>query len=167
MDTVENGLFVRVEYTGTLNNGEIFDTSRGRRPLEVEIGSGCLIKGFEDELMGMTLNEKKTFTIGPEEAYGLRNEDYVRTFNRADIPAEINPKVGQTLALNTEKGHQIPARVTHIDDQKMIVDMNHPLAGEALTFDIEVVGISNTPTQDQVGCGCGCDTEGDCSSGCR
>ena len=167
MNTVENGLFVSVEYTGTLNNGEIFDTSRGRRPLEVEIGTGSLIRGFEDELMGMTLNEKKTFTIKPEEAYGLRNEDYVRTFARAEIPAEINPEVGQILALNTEKGHQIPARVTHIDDEKMVVDMNHPLAGEALTFDIEVIGISDTPTQDQAGCGCGCNAEGDCSSGCH
>jgi peptidylprolyl isomerase len=167
MNTVENGLFVSVEYTGTLNNGEIFDTSRGRRPLEVEIGSGSLIKGFEDELMGMILNERKTFTIKPEEAYGLRNEDYVQTFTRAEIPAEINPEVGQILALNTKKGHQIPARVTHIDDEKMVVDMNHPLAGEALTFEIEVVGISETPTQDQTGCGCGCNADGDCSSGCR
>jgi peptidylprolyl isomerase len=167
MNTVEKGLFVSVEYTGTLNNGETFDTSRGRKPLEVEIGSGSLIKGFENELMGMTLNEKKTFTIEPEEAYGLRNEDYVRTFKRADVPAEINPEVGQVLAINTEKGHQIPAWVTHVDDEKMVVDMNHPLAGETLTFDIEVVGIGDTPTQDQTGCGCGCDAEGGCSSGCR
>ena len=160
MDKVENGLFVSIEYTGTLKNGEVFDTSRGRRPLEVEIGSGCLIKGFEDELMGMNLNEKKIFTIEPEGAYGLRNEDNVRTFYRADIPAEISPEVGQTLAINTEKGHQIPARVIHIDDEKMIVDMNHPLAGEALTFDIEVVGISKTPIQDQAGCGCGAEDNG-------
>jgi peptidylprolyl isomerase len=166
MNAVVNGLFVSVEYTGTLNNGDIFDSSRGRRPLEVEIGAGQLINGFEDALMGMTLNEKKTFTIAPEDAYGQRNEDYVRTFNRAEIPPELNLEVGQTLALNTDKGHQIPARVTHLDDEKMIVDMNHPLAGEALTFAIEVVGISDTPTQDQTGCGCGCESEGDCSSGC-
>jgi len=165
MQRVENGLFVSVEYTGTLDNGEIFDSSRGRRPLEVEIGAGLLIKGFEDALRGMSLNESKTFTIKPEEAYGLRNEDYVRSFTRAEIPAEINPQLGQTLAINTQSGHQVPARVTHIDDEKMIVDMNHPLAGEALTFSIEVVGISVTPTEDQAGCGCGCSGEGDCSTG--
>jgi peptidylprolyl isomerase len=166
MSTVENGLFVSVEYTGTLNNGEVFDTSQGRQPLEVEIGAGRLIKGFEDALMGMVLNEKKTITIVPEEAYGQRNEDYVRSFNRTDIPPDINPEVGQTLALNTQNGHQIPARVTHVDDVKMTVDMNHPLAGETLNFEIEVVGISDAPSQEQAGCGCGCDTKGDCSSGC-
>lgn len=164
MNTVENGLFVSVEYTGTLDSGEVFDTSQGRRPLEVEMGAGRMIKGFEEALMGMELNEKKTFIVNPEDAYGLRDEDYVRSFNRADIPPEINPEVGQTLALNTQSGHQIPALVTHVDDEKMTVDMNHPLAGEALTFQIEVVGISDTPVQDEAGCGCGCDT--DCSSGC-
>lgn len=164
MNTVEDGLFVSVEYTGALDNGEIFDTSQGRKPLEVEMGTGRLIKGFEEALIGMALNEKKTFTVEPEDAYGVRNEDYVRSFNRTEIPPEINPEAGQTLALNTQSGHQIPARVTHVDDEKITVDMNHPLAGEALTFQIQVVGISDTPTQDQAGCGCGCDSE--CSSEC-
>ncbi|MFZ5573361.1 MAG: FKBP-type peptidyl-prolyl cis-trans isomerase [Thermodesulfobacteriota bacterium] len=167
MQKVEKGLFVSVDYTGTLQNGDIFDSSRGRHPLEVEIGAGHLIKGFEAALMGMSLNEKKRFTLAPEEAYGHKNEEYLHTFDRSEIPPEITPEVGETVALTSPDGHEIPARIAQVDDQRVIVDLNHPLAGESLTFDIQIVGISDTPTQENHGCGCdcGCDcgSDEDCS----
>ncbi|MBU0996352.1 MAG: peptidylprolyl isomerase [Proteobacteria bacterium] len=167
MRKVENGMFVSVDYTGTLENGEIFDSSQGRNPLEVEMGAGNLIKGFETELMGMSLNEKKTFSLSPEDAYGEVSDDAVHSFSRTEIPPELNPQVGQTLALTTPNGQQIPAKVTHVDDEKVIVDLNHPLAGQKLTFDIEIVGISDTPTQAPTGCSsCDSASEGGCSSGC-
>lgn len=168
MEQVENGLFVSVAYKGTLQNGEVFDSSEGRDPLEVKMGQGQLIKGFESALEGMALNEKKTFTLDPEEAYGHRNEEHVHSFDRSEVPAEMKPEVGVTVALTTPEGQQIPAQITEVTDEKITVDLNHPLAGEALTFEIEVVGISETATQEHGGCGCGCDSEaqGDCSSGC-
>ncbi len=160
MQTVDNGLFVSVNYTGTLDNGEVFDTSEGRQPLEIQIGSGGIIPGFETALMGMSLNETKTFTLAPEEAYGHRDDSRKHEFPRADIPAGMTPEVGQTLMLHSPQGQQIPARVDSIDDDNVTFDLNHPLAGRSLTFDIEVVGINDTATQVQGGCNCsssGCD----------
>lgn len=164
MNTVEKGLFVSVEYKGTLENGDVFDTSHGRAPLEVKVGAGQLIKGFEDALMGMALNDKKTVTLEPDQAYGHRSEDMVHSFTREEIPAELNPQVGQTVGLTTQDGQQIPAHIVEVTDEQVTVDLNHPMAGKTLTFEIEVVGISETPTQQHAGCNCGADT--DCSSGC-
>jgi peptidylprolyl isomerase len=165
MQRVENGLFISVDYTGTLDNGEVFDSSEGRSPLEVEMGKGQLIKGFEAALVDMALNEKKTFTLTPEEAYGPRDEKRMHRFARADVPPEMDPQVGQAIALTTPDGRQVPARIADVDDDQVTVDLNHPLAGQALTFDIEVVGISPTATQQPAGCGggCSCDSE---KSGC-
>ena len=162
MEKVENGLFVSVDYKGTLQNGEVFDTSHGRQPLEVEMGAGQLIKGFERELLGMSLNEKKTFTVEVEDAYGQRDESLTHSFARADIPPEFDPQVGQTVALSGPQGQQIPARIVRVDDENVDVDMNHPLAGEALNFEIEVVGISSKPTQETSKCESGCNCSSDC-----
>lgn len=161
MQKVVNDMFVSVHYTGTLDNGDQFDSSEGRPPLEFKVGAGQMIKGFEAAVMGMSLNEKKTFTLAPEDAYGQRNEDHQHSFPRAEIPAEINPEVGQTLALTSPEGQHIPARIVAVDDEKVTFDLNHPLAGQSLTFEVEVVGINDTATQQPEGCG------GDCSSGCE
>jgi peptidylprolyl isomerase len=163
MEKVENGIFVSVDYKGTLQNGEVFDTSSGRQPLEVQIGAGKVIKGFEEALLGMSLNEKKSFTIEPEAAYGQRDEKLKRVFARAEVPPEIDLQVGQIVGIRSEEGQQIPASIIQVDDENVTADMNHPLAGEVLHFEIEVVGISSTPTQVPDECGQGCD----CSScGC-
>ena len=163
MEKVGKGLYVSVDYKGTLQNGEVFDTSHGSQPLEVQMGVGQLIEGFERELMGMSLNEKKMFTLDPEAAYGQRDESLTRDFARADFPPETEPYVGMVLALQTPEGRQMPAKITYLDDEKLSLDLNHPLAGESLTFEIEVVGISSVPTQAHAGCGSGCN----CSEGSR
>lgn len=156
MQKVARGMFVSVDYTGTLTSGEVFDSSEGRQPLEVQIGAGNVIPGFEAALVGMQLNETKTFTLTPEEAYGQRDDNRMHDFPRSDIPDGMTPEVGQTLVLTTPQGQQIPARVDHMDDDKVVFDLNHPLAGESLTFRIEVVGISETATQQPHGCGAHC-----------
>ncbi|MDJ0722459.1 MAG: peptidylprolyl isomerase [Desulfobacterales bacterium] len=156
MQKVEKGLYVSVHYKGTLDNGDVFDSSEGRMPLEVQMGAGQLIKGFEAALDDMVLNEKKTFTLTPEEAYGLRDDKRMHHFPRNEVPPEMEPQVGQAIALTSPDGRQIPARIAAVDDQQITVDLNHPLAGQALTFDIEVVGISPTATQEHAGCGGGC-----------
>ena len=161
MKKVENGLYVSVDYKGTLQNGDVFDTSNERQPLEIKVGAGQLIAGFENELLGMSLNERKTFTLEPEDAYGQRNEDLKQAIPRADIPPELNPRVGMMVDLQSSEGQQIPAQIVHLDEEKLTLDMNHPLAGETLSFEIEVVGISDTPTQAPSGCGCGCDCSSD------
>ena len=165
MEKVSEGMFVSVDYKGTLQNGDVFDSSEGRSPLEVQVGAGQLIKGFEDALMGMAVNEKKTFTLAPEDAYGVVDENCRHTFRRDEIPAGMDPQVGQAVGLTSQDGRQIPAQIVHVDAESVTVDLNHPLAGESLTFDIEVVGISATPTQAD-GCGCGCDCASDPSGSC-
>lgn len=167
MTTVENGLFVQVAYKGTLGNGEVFDTSEGRAPLEVHMGEGQMIPGFEAALMGMAVNEKKTFTLEPDDAYGHRNDELTHTFQRSEIPPEATPETGQTILLSTPDGRQVPAQVIEVTDEKVVVDLNHPLADQSLTFDIEIVGITDAPTQQPVGgCDCGCD-QTQCGSGCE
>lgn len=147
MKKVENGHFVKVDYTGTLENGETFDSSRGAQPIEVQMGAGTVIKGFEDALMGMAESETKTFTLTPEQAYGERREDLEQTFMRSELPDGFDPQVGQVLALRNPQGGQIPATVKLADAEKITVDLNHPLAGKTLTFDIEVVKINEESSQ--------------------
>ena len=168
MEKVESGLFVSVDYTGKLDNGDVFDSSVGRQPLEVQMGSGSVLPGFESALMGMSLNETKTFTLSPEDAHGHRDDSRMHNFPKSDIPAGMEPEVGQILMLSTQQGQQIPARVDSIDEDKVIFDLNHPLAGKSLTFNIKVVDISETATQQHGGCGSQCSSGGcDCGdSGC-
>ena len=162
MEKVETGMFVSVDYKGSYQNGDVFDSSQGRDPIEVQIGAGQVIKGFENALMGMSLHEKKTFTLEAVDAYGFRDENLIRVFARTDFPPDIDPQIGQLVGLTTPEGQQVPALVTQLDEENVTLDMNHPLAGEALTFEIQVVGISDSPTQKPTDCGDGCD----CSSGC-
>jgi peptidylprolyl isomerase len=166
MEKVKQGHFVRVDYTGTLENGEVFDSSEGRQPLEVQMGAGSVIPGFEAALTGMSLNETKTVTLAPEEAYGHRDESRKYNFPKSEIPADMEPQVGQTLLLRSPQGQQIPALVSAVEEDQVIFDLNHPLAGQNLTFKLQVVGIHDTATQPQAGCASGC-TGGDCSdNGC-
>lgn len=165
MTKVEKDLFVSVEYKGSLENGDVFDTSEGRQPLEVQMGAGQLIKGFEDQLMGMSMNEKKTFTLEPNDAYGEKKEGLTQTFQKSDLPSDAKIEQGQLIALQTQEGQHVPATVIDITDKEFVVDINHPLAGKSLTFDIEIVGISEKPTQQNSSCGCDCDcSSGSCSS---
>jgi peptidylprolyl isomerase len=165
MQKVESGLFVSIDYTGTLDNGDVFDSSEGRQPLEVQMGANSVIPGFESALMGMSLNESKKFTLTPEEAYGERDPERKHEFPCSEIPEGMTPQAGQTLMLSTPQGQQIPARVESVDDEKVVFDLNHPLAGQSLTFDIKVVGINETATQQPAGCGCDCSSNDGCSDG--
>lgn len=141
MKTIQINDVVRVHYTGTLANGEVFDSSLEREPLEVTMGQGRLISGFENALMGMARNEKKTFTLPPEEAYGQRDADALHRLARAQIPPDMQLELGQVIGLGTQSGQEIPARVVQLDDEQAVFDLNHPLAGESLTFAIEVIEI--------------------------
>jgi peptidylprolyl isomerase len=160
LEKVENGNYISVDYKGTLTNGEVFDSSEGRQPIEVHMGAGEMIQGFEAQLLGMSLNEKKVFTLTPEEAYGQKNPEMMKIVPRSEIPPDMDLQLGMMVGMITPQGEQIPARVVQLDDANLTMDLNHPLAGESLTFEIEVVGISSTPTQEPSNC------EGDCDCGC-
>jgi len=138
---VTKGDLVQVHYTGKLSDGEEFDSSRGEEPLKVEIGAGQLIQGFEDSLLGMSIGESKTVIIPPDQAYGLRHEEMVRAVTLDQLPDGLEVQEGMILESSDQQGHRVELRVTEIDGDKVVLDMNHPLAGETLTFDIEVVEI--------------------------
>jgi peptidylprolyl isomerase len=154
MDKVKNGHYVQVHYEGTLQDGKMFDTSRNGQPLEVKVGEGQVIKGFEEALIGMAATEKKKVTLSPDQAYGERDESLERAFARSQVPPEMDLKAGDMVSLQTAQGQQVPVQVKSVDDQQVVVDLNHPLAGETLIFDLEVMGITDQPTQ--AGCACGC-----------
>ncbi len=161
MKKVESGKFVKVNYTGRLQNGDVFYTTNDSRPTEVQIGAGRVIKGFEDALMGMAENEKKTFTLAPEEGYGERDETLEQRFMRTDLPDGFDPKVGDVLALRTPHGGQLPGTVKYMDAERITVDLNHPLAGQVLSFDVEIMEINDEATQPACTpstCGSGCPT---------
>ncbi len=133
---------VTIHYTGKLADGTVFDTSRDREPLTVPLGEQRVIPGFENAILGMSTGETKTATIPAAEAYGPRQEEMVIQFNRDEIPPDLNVEVGQELQLQTNSGQAVPARVVKASDADITVDANHPLAGQDLTFDIEVVEIA-------------------------
>lgn len=141
MEQVKDGDVVKVHYTGKLNNGEQFDSSTGREPLEFTVGAGQMIKGFDDAMPGMTVGEKKTINILPGDAYGEKDEKAIIEFPKANIPPDMKLDVGMQLQLRNESGQPFPVVVSEIKDDTIILDANHSLAGKELVFDIELMEI--------------------------
>lgn len=136
-----DGTRVLVHYTGTLDDGTQFDSSRGREPLEVIIGQNMVIPGFERAIVGMEIGQTMTVTLAEDDAYGPHNEEMVIQIPRASFPPEIPAKVGEQLVLRSPEGHEVPALIVDINEQEATIDANHPLAGFALTFEIELVSV--------------------------
>ena len=137
----ETGDTVRVHYTGRLQNGEIFDTSTGDEPLEFTLGQGQMITGFEQAVLGMQVGDNKTVTIPVDEAYGPRRDDLLLEVNRDDLPEDLEPEVGMLLQSSQPDGSITVFTITEVSDTTIKVDGNHRLAGQELTFDIELVEI--------------------------
>ena len=141
MQQVKNGDTVKVHYTGRLTDGTTFDSSAGRDPLEFEVGSGMVIAGFDNGVMGMTIGDKRTIQIPVAEAYGPKNPDMIVEFPASEFPEDMELEVGQQLNMTNAEGHVITVVITEIGAETVMLDANHPLAGEDLTFDIELVEI--------------------------
>ncbi|MFQ6615884.1 MAG: peptidylprolyl isomerase [Fidelibacterota bacterium] len=138
---VKEGDRVQVLYEGTLNDGTVFDKSEPGEPLEFTVGGGQIIPGFEQAVRGMKQDEEKKVTIKPEDAYGDRNESLIREFPRSSLPAGFKAEKGMVIRLQDPQGRAVPATITDIGEENLTIDLNHPLAGEELTFDITVVKI--------------------------
>ena len=138
----KNGDTVRVHYTGTLDDGTVFDSSDDREPLEATLGEEMLIPGFENALLGMEPGEKKTVTIAPENAYGEHMEELILTLPRQDVPSHMKPEPGMMVQLAMAHGEEFEALITDVTDETVTLDANHPLAGETLTFALELVSIA-------------------------
>ena len=138
--TVKKGDKVKVEYEGSFDNEEIFDSSKGT-PLEFEVGAKQVIKGFDDAVLGMKIEQEKTIKILPHEGYGERVEDLKKTIPRDQFPKNQKIEEGMMLGIRLPDGRQIPAIITHVCDKDIIIDMNHPMAGKVLNFKIKLVEI--------------------------
>ncbi|MFC2033020.1 peptidylprolyl isomerase [Chloroflexota bacterium] len=136
-----DGSVVKVHYTGTLEDGTVFDTSVGREPLEFTMGTGAMIPGFENAVRGMKLGQKKTVTIPSDEAYGPHLDDRVLVIERDEMPEGLDPEVGQQLQMMNSGGGIVQVIVTEVSETTIKIDANHTLAGKDLTFEIELVGI--------------------------
>ncbi|MGY8938804.1 MAG: FKBP-type peptidyl-prolyl cis-trans isomerase [Flavobacteriales bacterium] len=144
MSQVKENNTVKVNYTGKLSDGQVFDSSEGKEPIEFTLGQGRLIPGFEKGLIDMELNEKKTITIPKEEAYGEVNKDLIQEVKKSELPQEMAPEVGMGLVSKSPDGQEMNLLVVEVRDETIVIDGNHPLAGKELIFDLEVIEIKDT-----------------------
>ncbi len=133
---------VKVHYTGKLTSGEVFDSSEGKAPLEFTVGGGQMIKGFDNAVDGMEVNEKKTITVTANEAYGEHNNELIQEIPKTSLPNDLDPEVGQKLVATNDLGHQTRVSVTEVNSDSIKIDANHELAGKDLVFDIQLVDIN-------------------------
>lgn len=141
MAQVKNGDTVKVHYTGTLDDGTMFDSSAEREPLKFTVGGGQVIAGFDTAVMDMSIGDKKVTVIPANEAYGEHSTDLVTEVDRERFPADMELEIGQQLQVGLQDGNQAIVMVVDITDTVVTLDANHPLAGQQLTFEIELMEI--------------------------
>ena len=139
---VEPGDYIKVHYTGTLDDGSVFDSSEGREPLEFTAGAGQMITGFDAAVIGMKVGEVKTVTIPAEDAYGPYDDNLLLVFSKDELPEGLDPKIGDQIPLSGSDGRVMNAPVVDVTETAITVDANHRLAGKDLTFEIELVEIT-------------------------
>ena len=141
---VKKGDKIKVDYTGKLDDGTVFDTSvkEGGQPLEFEAGSGQVIKGFDEAVIGMEKGDEKEIKLTPDQAYGQPKDELIKKVPRDQLPKEQDPKEGMVLGITLPNGQQLPAKIIEVSDTEVTLDLNHPLAGKNLNFKIKVIDIS-------------------------
>jgi len=142
MSQASAGDTVKIHYTGTLEDGNQFDSSEGREPLEFQLGSGQVIPGFEQAVTGMAVGESKTVSIAPEDAYGPHNEQAVQDVPKSALPPDLEPVEGMMLQAQNQDQQPIQLTVVSVSEDSITVDANHPLAGKTLNFEISLVEIA-------------------------
>jgi peptidylprolyl isomerase len=141
MAGAKNGDKVRVHYTGSVDDGTVFDTSKNREPLEFTLGETGIIPGFQEIVVGMNPGDSKKDTIPSEKAYGPHRDEMVMDVERDKLPENLELEVGQHLQLSRSDGQVIPVHVTKLDEDSVTIDANHPLAGKDLTFEVDLLEI--------------------------
>ena len=142
MAQAKSGDTVKVNYTGKLTDGSEFDSSKDREPLQFTIGEGQLILGFEEAIVGMNIGDSKTVNVPVEKAYGPHREEWVMDIDRNEFPKDLEPEVGQRLQLRQDDGEIVVVQVSAVTEETVTLDANHPLAGEDLIFEIELLEIA-------------------------
>lgn len=138
----KQGSKVKIHYTGKLEDGGIFASSKNKEPIEFTLGQGQVIPGIEEAVEGMQPGESKTVKIPPDKAYGPHRNELTQEIPKKDIPADIKPEAGQRLNVKWSDGKETAVSVTEVSETSVTIDANHPLAGKDIVFDLELVGIS-------------------------
>jgi len=138
---IEKGKVVKLNYTLTVK-GQVVDSSEGREPLEYTQGEQMIIPGLENRLEGMKVGEKKTVIVGPEDAYGTVNKDAIIEVPKTQLGEDMEPQIGMMIQMQTPSGQALTGKIVEVKEDAVVVDFNHPLAGQELTFEVEVVGIN-------------------------
>jgi peptidylprolyl isomerase len=146
---VQKGSKVKVHYTGTLEDGKVFDSSEGKDPLEFIAGVGMMIKGFDNAVIGMEEGEDKEIDVPSAEAYGEYREELIQEVPKEALKGDFDPKEGQQLMLKGPDGRQMIATIKKIGEEKMTLDLNHPLAGKDLHFKLKIEGISEMSAEEK------------------
>ncbi len=144
MSKAKSGDSVKIHYTGTLDDGSEFDSSKGKEPLQFQLGSGQVIPGFDNAVDGMSVGDAKKVRLEPDDAYGEHHEQLVQTVPKTVLPDDLSIELGMQLQTQDPDGQIMNLTVTEIGDETITVDANHALAGQALTFDIELVEIDGS-----------------------
>lgn len=142
MAQAKQGDTVKVHYTGTLDDKSVFDSSEGRDPLEFTVGQGQVISGFENAVVGLDVGDRAKIRIEPEDAYGSRQDNLIFVVGRSELPSDLDPQVDQRFQMRNDSGQELVVTVTETSENDVTFDANHPLAGQALTFDIQLVGLT-------------------------
>ncbi len=144
---IKNDDFVKVEYEGSFDDGEVFDSTQqhGGKPLEFQVGKHQVVPGFENAVIGKELNEEFKIRLEPKDAYGEYHEEGVQNIPRTQFPPDMIPKIGMIIELQQQHGehtHPIPAKITQVNEKEVTLDLNHPMAGKTLNFKMKIVGIN-------------------------
>jgi FKBP-type peptidyl-prolyl cis-trans isomerase 2 len=148
--SIKKGQTVRVHYTGKFVDGVTFDSSEGKEPLEFTVGQGQVIPGFDEGVVGMSAGEKKTIEIEPENAYGPVDENARIELPRDQLPQDIEPKEGMRLTMQAPNGQVFYPLIKEVKEDSIILDLNHPLAGKKLIFDVEIIEVKDAPEAQEV-----------------
>ena len=142
MTQAKPGDTLHIHYTGRLDDGTVFDSSEGRDPLSFELGSGQIIPGLDAGVTGMAVGETRTVRVEAEDAYGPHHPERVQAVDRAAVPDHIPTEPGTQLQVQTQDGQALNVVVAEVTETEVILDANHPLAGKALTFEVELVAVA-------------------------
>lgn len=143
MTEVTEGDTITLHYTGSLDDGTIFDSSEGRPPMSFKVGAGQVIPGFDDGVRGMQIGDSRHIVVPADQAYGEYHEDLVKVVPRDAFPPDMEPAIGLVLELELPSGESMPVRIIDVEGEDVVLDANHLLAGEALNFDVHLVSIDN------------------------
>ena len=146
-DTIEPNKVATVNYTGSYLDGVVFDSSEGKEPLSFLVGKGQMISGFEQELMGAKIGEKREFTLTPDKAYGERDENAIQKMEKGQFPDDMNLEVGMIVGAHSDQG-PIQFSIVDIDGEMVTVDFNHQMAGMTLRFNVEVVNVRDATSEE-------------------